>query len=480
MSVSYSQLGQDTAVIDFYKNKKGGFFIEIGAYDGILLSNTYILEYKLKWKGICVEPIPSQFHKLQLNRIGSICENKAVHSESGELPFLIAKSNDLLSGLSQTINAHEKTIQNNSQTIQVKTISLQELLHKHNAPSFIEYLSIDAAGAELNILQSVDFKAYTFGLIDIQHNYKEPIRSDIRKLLLANGYEYIKENKWDDCYKHSSVSLFIHREDCCPKLFSILNSMKSPKGKITVTHRLDNRHVNTSDSWNVFISSEPELPIKEYDLYILPFQSNLPNAINYPFLYMALAEMRQQTFERVHKTEFCAFLYYKNYKHRDDIFHKLNSYKKVHSLGKACNNMHIQISRHVYNADESFYDIAVQLYSRYKFVLAVENCWKEGYFTEKILLPLFAHSIPIYWGHPSVFEYINKKRVIYLSDFPTNEDLFQHLEKIMNDDALYESILKEEWYTDIGKPENVDNRFIMTLNSQIESYKLRNTNLELP
>ena len=57
--MSYSQLGQDLKVLEFYNNKLDGFFIEIGASDGINLSNTYLLEKNHNWKGICVEPIPN-------------------------------------------------------------------------------------------------------------------------------------------------------------------------------------------------------------------------------------------------------------------------------------------------------------------------------------------------------------------------------------------------------------------------------------
>jgi hypothetical protein len=57
----------------------------------------------------------------------------------------------------------------------------------------------------LEILKSVYLQKYTFGLIDVEHNYVEPRRSQIRDLLISNGYEYIRENRWDDCYKHKSV-----------------------------------------------------------------------------------------------------------------------------------------------------------------------------------------------------------------------------------------------------------------------------------
>ena len=71
--MSFSQLGQDLAVVEFYKGKEGGYFVEVGASDGIELSNSFLLETKYKWKGICCEPIPLRFQKLVVNRPNSIC-----------------------------------------------------------------------------------------------------------------------------------------------------------------------------------------------------------------------------------------------------------------------------------------------------------------------------------------------------------------------------------------------------------------------
>ena len=260
MSLSYSQLGQDKDVLQFYKYKKNGYFVEIGAYDGVEISNTYLLETKYSWKGICVEPMPAEFAKLQLNRARSICEQMAVYSESGaHMDFDIANKHRLLSGLSVAINCHKEVVDSNKTTIPVETISLADLLKKHTAPNFIEYLSLDAAGSEWNILQSFDFRNYTFGLIHVQHNFKEPVRSDIRNLLALHGYVYWKENGWDDCYKHSSVSYNIHIENCCSGLFPILNSRKSQKGAILVRHRLDNNFSMYPNAFQAFVSSEPGL-----------------------------------------------------------------------------------------------------------------------------------------------------------------------------------------------------------------------------
>jgi hypothetical protein len=72
----------------------------------------------------------------------------------------------------------------------VITISLEDLLKSHDAPSYIDYLSIDTEGSEFDILNAFDFKSYSFGVITCEHNYT-PARWRIKELLESNGYEHV-------------------------------------------------------------------------------------------------------------------------------------------------------------------------------------------------------------------------------------------------------------------------------------------------
>ena len=201
-----SQFGQDIEVLNFYKNKKNGFFVEIGASDGKRFSNTYLLEKSFNWEGICSEPIPSIFKRLCKNRPNSKCSDYAVYNESNkEVIFDIASSCSLFSGISNHITTYKKRVDSNKVQIKVKTITLNDLLEKYNAPSFIDYLSIDTEGTEYEILQNVDFEKYTFGLIDVENNNEENKRSLIKEILIKNGYIYLKELGCDDLYKHKSI-----------------------------------------------------------------------------------------------------------------------------------------------------------------------------------------------------------------------------------------------------------------------------------
>ena len=60
-----SQVGQDEWVVSFFSSKGDGYFLDIGAHNGVDLSNTYYLEKELQWNGICVEADPYIFEDLR-------------------------------------------------------------------------------------------------------------------------------------------------------------------------------------------------------------------------------------------------------------------------------------------------------------------------------------------------------------------------------------------------------------------------------
>lgn len=197
MIKSYSQEAQDLKVLLHYKIKKNGYFLEIGASDGIKFSNTYLLEKNYNWSGVCVEPIKDDYEKLIVNR-SCHCSNLAVYKESNlDLEFDICEYN-LFSGLNKHINTFSN--QPIKEKVIVKSITLNDLLEKYNSPLFIEYMSLDTEGSEYEILSVFDFDKYKIGLIHVEHNFEEPKRQLIKELLLKNGYKYIREFKQDDFY----------------------------------------------------------------------------------------------------------------------------------------------------------------------------------------------------------------------------------------------------------------------------------------
>lgn len=191
------QIGHDIIAYLCLKNKKNGFYIDIGAYDGIKLSNTYIFE-KLGWNGFCVEANPKTFESLKKNRR---CDayNYALSSVKNEKAKFITSSVDVLDVLEMhKTDRHENRIikesNNNIKYIEVPTITFEELMNKYENIEHIDFMSLDIEGGELDVLKSINFNKYSFGLITVEfnNNYNE-----IKHLMFSNGYKVLIENHFD-------------------------------------------------------------------------------------------------------------------------------------------------------------------------------------------------------------------------------------------------------------------------------------------
>ena len=66
-----SQAGQDQIIDRIMKGKRGGTFIDVGAYDGVNGSNTLFLEKWRNWSGVLVEPVEEQRNRAAIARSSS-------------------------------------------------------------------------------------------------------------------------------------------------------------------------------------------------------------------------------------------------------------------------------------------------------------------------------------------------------------------------------------------------------------------------
>ena len=200
----YSHIGQDRWVAEVYNYKRGGYFLDFGALDGILTSNTYTFEKEFGWTGIIVEANPTSYPDVCRNRT-SIAVNAALWSTSREkLEMLDAH------GLSSAVQHQDSDSQGDlrrsitKRRFSIDTINPTELLERHCAPELIEYLSLDVEGAEMEVLQSFDFKRFRPGLMTIEHSEVPEKQSELRKLLKPLGYK-VTQRHYDDWYWHPEI-----------------------------------------------------------------------------------------------------------------------------------------------------------------------------------------------------------------------------------------------------------------------------------
>ena len=176
--------------------------MEFGAINGIDYSNTYLLETEFSWTGILAEPARLWEKQLKANRPNASIETLCVWKDSNS--SLIFNETDM-PGLSTIDSFSDGDSHRNTRLAgkkyEVQTISLNDLLIKHRAPKYIDYLSIDTEGSEYEILKSFNFSEYFIKIITVEHNYT-PQRELIFALLTSHGYKRKYENisEYDDWY----------------------------------------------------------------------------------------------------------------------------------------------------------------------------------------------------------------------------------------------------------------------------------------
>jgi len=159
-----------------------GFFVDVGAYDGVHKSNTWMLEMVLGWNGILVEPHPVFFNRLADARSGQL-DARAISDVSGQTVRFIL--DDQRSRIVEGVPAGRDG------SVEVETVSIAQLLSDHAAPEHIDYLSIDVEGREIEVLAGFPFEERTIGLVTAEHNFDATARGAVRDLLEGHGYIHV-------------------------------------------------------------------------------------------------------------------------------------------------------------------------------------------------------------------------------------------------------------------------------------------------
>jgi len=166
---------------EIFKGFKNGFYVDVGAHDGVTINNTLYFEKTNNWTGINVEPIKKVFDKLIENRPGNINLNCAVCNNDGETEFLCNSGyTEMISGIRENFDTRHlqrlerENRQHNSTTevIKVNTKKLETIVMEHNV-EFVNYLSIDVEGAEFEVIKSINFDKVFIDVIGFENNYND-------------------------------------------------------------------------------------------------------------------------------------------------------------------------------------------------------------------------------------------------------------------------------------------------------------------
>jgi FkbM family methyltransferase len=194
-----------------------GFFVELGANDGISQSNTKHLEMFHGWRGVLIEPYPGNFAKLSKTRsssshfVNAACVSFEFPKDEMELTY----SNLMTTPMEGSSDVADRNLHAESgkkwlrghetvKTFLARARTLTAILDQANAPKEIDLLSLDVEGGEIEVLKGVDHATYRFKWILVESRDEKRIA----EYLEAQGYSlHSKLTGHDFLFRSRSVQI---------------------------------------------------------------------------------------------------------------------------------------------------------------------------------------------------------------------------------------------------------------------------------
>ena len=191
----YSQSAEDVYAYEtFFYNVRGGTYLEMGAHDGVSLSNTKAFHDSLGWKGLLIEANPDTYRLLAVNLPQDLCVNAAICKSAQTVHFV---SKGVLSGIWELMpTAFKQRWHPNvdvSTLTEIPCLPLGPLLSKHGLNT-IDFFSLDVEGGELAVLKSIDWKFTRFGVVVIEEDGHDKEKDlAVREFMKERGYTLQKK-----------------------------------------------------------------------------------------------------------------------------------------------------------------------------------------------------------------------------------------------------------------------------------------------
>lgn len=201
---TYSQNGEDLIIDKLLKNKKNGFYIDVGAYDPVRFSNTKRF-YDKGWSGINIEPDTGNYMKFLKTRKRDINLNIGINTKAGRITFYKFFPDTLSTFSSKSakdyINLGYSLISKKT----IKVSSLSKIIKEKCKGKVIDFLSVDTEGFDFKVLQSNDWKLSSPRVICVEsvihaNKGKSTTLVDVDQYLLKKGYKKEFDNNLNSIY----------------------------------------------------------------------------------------------------------------------------------------------------------------------------------------------------------------------------------------------------------------------------------------
>lgn len=209
-----AQYGEDRILWQVFRGRRSGYFIEIGAFDGVTLSNTFFFE-QVGWCGLLIEPIPKMYERAVAARPRSRVVHAALGARGsrGTAKFTFTKKVGVLSFLKTDPEHLERCRREGAELIEVEvplTTVGDLLMEEQRSPALtgspwspekgwqIDFVSIDVEGMELEVLDGFDLGLFRPRILVIEN--ERATGAALEPYLAARGYGRFYRQVINDFY----------------------------------------------------------------------------------------------------------------------------------------------------------------------------------------------------------------------------------------------------------------------------------------
>jgi FkbM family methyltransferase len=193
---------EDTAILNYFKDRKNGFYVDVGCYHPIHRNNTHLLHMR-NWSGINVDTSQFSIDLFNFMRPKDFNYNCAISDKNENLKLFYQKELSQLSTIEK--DQAEIVFQGNIKEKEIKAFTLDEILSRDKYKnSKIDLLDIDVEGADLKVLRGLSFEKFKPELVCVEIHAKEIKKSDIYNFLIDKNYELL----WSGVFSHIFKRLY--------------------------------------------------------------------------------------------------------------------------------------------------------------------------------------------------------------------------------------------------------------------------------
>jgi len=193
---SYAMDNEDTAILNYFKDKKNGFYVDVGCYHPIHRNNTHLLNMQ-NWSGVNIDSSKFSIDLFNFMRPKDLNYNCAISDKNENIKLFYQKELSQLSTIEK--GQAENVFQGDIKEKEINAFTLDEILGRDKyKDSKIDLLDIDVEGADLKVLRGLSFGKFKPELVCVEIHAKEIEKSDIYNFLIDKNYKLL----WSGVFSH--------------------------------------------------------------------------------------------------------------------------------------------------------------------------------------------------------------------------------------------------------------------------------------